>query len=148
MTKARAARARASTRWSAPVARWEGAALLVHVPLEPAGLNGRSGQLRSSWGARRRASKRVEELLAAALAQAERRPPLERARLRYLRSYYSRPMDPDNLSASLKPVLDALQRQGVLLSDDPTRLVLAAPEQAPRRGRGPFFQLRIEPCEP
>lgn len=130
--------------WSKPSARREGGALLVHVPLEPPGLNGPRGQLRAGWQARRRMSKKIEGQLVLALSQTTTAPPLERARIEYLRSYRAKPMDAeDNLRASLKPVLDALQRLGVIRSDAPDHLILAA-SQTKRAGRGPFFQLKIE----
>lgn len=132
-------------KWLIPSARREGGALLVHVPIEPPGLNGKGGLLRMHWAARKRLGKQIEEMLALALAKTTKEPPLERARIEYMRSYRSKPMDEaDNLPASLKPVLDALQRLGVIRSDAPEDLDLPKPKQTPRKGRGPFFQLRIE----
>lgn len=131
-------------KWETPRARREGGALFIHVPIEPPGLNGPNGQLRAGWQRRRKHAKRIEEMLALALAETTKEPPLERARIEYVRSYRGRPMDAeDNLRASLKPVLDALQRLGVIVSDAPEHLTLAA-SQTKRAGRGPFFQLKIE----
>lgn len=131
--------------WGRPIAAVRDGVLDVHVPLEPPSLNGKDGLLRSHWRKRREVKARIEEHLQLALAQTSAPPAPARARVRYFRSYYRRPLDPDNLTASAKLVLDVLQAQGVLRSDAPEHLELEV-DQGLRGDRGPFFQLRIQPC--
>lgn len=131
-------------KWSIPCAGRIGAALRVHLPIEPVGPNGRGGLLRSGWMARGRAKKKIRDMLALALSTTTHAPTLERAKVFYVRSYRSRPLDPDNMVASIKPVLDALQDLGVIRTDAHGSLDLRV-QQEPRGGRGPFMQLTIEP---
>lgn len=121
--------------------------LLIHVAgIEPPGLNGNEGLLRMHWAGRKRLASKLELMLLAALSagqiQVER--PKGKVRVTYVRSYRANAMDEDNLAASLKPVLDALVRIGVLVDDSPERLEIAC-LQRKRGDQGQHFQLRIEP---
>lgn len=129
-----------------PLAEIRGQALLLYIDVEPPGLNGALGQLRSGFRARHKLGKRIEGLMRLALVGKDVPPAPVRARVTYIRSYRHAPLDPDNLYASAKSVLDALQRLGIILSDKPQDLDLKC-DQRPRAGRAPFFQLRIEPCK-
>lgn len=119
--------------------------LLVHVAgIEPPGLNGDRGLLRMHFKERGNLANRLQLMLRSALGDIPIPKPKGKVRVTYVRSYLHRPMDEDNLASSAKPVLDALVALGVLEDDSPEHIELKA-LQAKRKGRGPHFQLRVEP---
>lgn len=117
---------------------------LVCLGAEPPGLNSARGLLRRHWTKRGRDRDSLLLLLRAPGPLPSVGGP---ARVAYSRTYARAPLDPDNLAASAKPILDALVRLGVLVDDSPAYLELA-PEQE-RRGRGgPRYVLEISPRDP
>lgn len=108
---------------------------------EPPGLNSSRGLLRRHWTKR---SNDRDSLLLLLRAPGPLPSVGGPARVRYVRTYARGPLDPDNLAASAKPILDALVRLGVLVDDSPAYLDLV-PEQEPRGRAGPRYVLEISP---
>jgi hypothetical protein len=106
-------------------------------------------QLRAHWGARVRDLESWRQHVRAALGRRPR-PPAERVRLE-ITVHRLKLQDPDNAHASVKPLLDALVREGWLRDDAPAWLeleVTEAVERLKRRQRTEITWLRLSPRAP
>lgn len=88
--------------------------------------------LRTHWASRRKARINLAWEIAAELGRQRTLAPIERASVEITRYYCGTPLDPDNLAASAKHVLDVLQPPSrrcptglaVIAGDDPAHLAL------------------------
>lgn len=129
-------------RWpiSVEVAAVPGEWLQISVlGIEPKGLNGHSGLLRQNWRKRASENGRYRLILGSRGQLPKFDGPVD---VTYWRSYFTVPMDEDNLAASFKPIGDALVALGVV-SDDSSALLRLTPRQAKRGASGPRFRLHI-----
>jgi hypothetical protein len=130
-------------RFMAPCGTHDGLHLIL-FGCEPPGPNGPGGFLRQHWARRKRQKDDLELVLRAAINSSESRPIRFKGKVRieYQRSYFTRPMDPDNLTASIKPLQDVLVRLGIIEDDSPEHVELNA-SQYPRATKDPVTHLWI-----
>ena len=60
-----------------------------------------------------------------------------------LKGYQANPMDPDNLRAGAKPLIDILVAMDLLIDDSPQHLELALPKQIKSHNKTNYIQLRF-----
>lgn len=104
------------------------------------GLNGSKGLLRMHWALRKRYQDEIATLVATASGARPTgtlKAPVEAL---YARGYRSQAMDEDNLAASVKPILDALRKAGVIESDAPDKLSLRCTQRS-RKDLGADWQI-------
>ena len=94
------------------------------------GLNGNGGLLRMHWTRRKRYTEAVQALVSTPRNRPE--PFNCVVRVVLYRAYKARPMDPDNLTACAKPVLDALVRARIIQDDSAKHIELEV-QQKPLR---------------
>lgn len=108
----------------------------------PNRLNGpQSRTWRARWGKGKDLAEKFDYLLVAARPLPSFKG---KVALRYWRTYRSQPLDEDALSASVKPILDALVRAKVIEDDDPAHVDLSC-DQGPRYGGPARFMVSLEP---
>lgn len=95
---------------------------------EPPGPNGPRGSLQTHWAQRKREKDLLQLLVRAGINSSPDKPLRFDAPvvIAYERSYRNEPMDPDNLAASFKPLLDVIVRCGIIKDDSPKWIKLTA----------------------
>ncbi len=101
------------------------------IPEVPRGPNGHAGLLRMHWRVRNQYRDRWYWLIRAALPVMVLEPQTERCKVR-IHQVRKRRLDPDNLVASVKYVLDSLIRWGVIKDDSPGWIELTVTQEAGR----------------
>ena len=111
------------------------------LPDVPVGLNGTKGLLRMGWRARSRYNKYWHQLVRSA-AIPPGRPPKGKQMV-FVSQLRPRLLDPDNLAASCKPILDALVAWK-LIKDDSAKHIILRPAQ--NKGKTKTTVVVIEPA--
>lgn len=119
--------------------------ILLTIPRIPAGPNGRGGLFRQHYQARRRDRIMWEqEILAARRADGRYVEKATTFRDVTIHQIRKRKLDPDNLYASCKHVLDALVTGGLIVDDSPGWIALRVTQETGREQR---TEIRIEEKE-
>jgi hypothetical protein len=111
------------------------------LPDVPVGLNGTKGLLRMGWRARSRYNKYWHQLVRAAAIPTGKPP--KGKQMVFVSQLRPRLLDPDNLAASCKPILDALVAWK-LIKDDSEKYIALRPAQ--NRGKTKTTVVVIEPA--